>query len=85
MVIGWNSKLKQTLYWYLGLFSSLATVKIKILWIIGKLFCFKIMKDRKSLIVKNKALELLFIIMLARGWHVQFSLCYLEVVHSLQY
>ena len=42
------------------------------------------MKDTKSLIVKNKALELLFIIMLARGWHVQFSLCYLEVVHSLQ-
>ena len=26
LVIGWNSKLKQSLYWYLGLFSSLATV-----------------------------------------------------------
>ena len=30
------------------------------------------MKDRKSLIVKNKALELLFIIMLVWGWHIRF-------------
>ena len=41
------------------------------------------MKDGKSLVVKNKALELLFIMMLV--WLAcVISLCYLEVVHSLQ-
>ena len=31
---------------------------------------FKIMKDRKGVIVLNKASELLFIMMFVHGWHV---------------